>query len=183
MYWKFIENFVGGSYILLQTSTGYFSIDLGLLQILVGVIIGLVPGFITAFISKRRWVEGEKAVVGSQASLNQTQAIENIAQAATMITSQAQVLNEKSAALISVLEAEVKRQKDVIEQEREMYGVLETQYKDEVEKLKIEIAQIREHIMFCSAQLKAIIEDLRLGNTISDESLERMEKIISSVYN
>lgn len=182
MYWKFIENFTVGSYILLQANSGSFTIDISLLQILVGVIIGLVPGLITAFITRQKWIEGEKDVVGSQANLNQTLAIENIATAATMITTQAQALNEKSSALIAVLEAEVVRQRSIIEQEREMYEALEGDYKREVEELKMEIVAIREQISMCSMQLKRIIDDLRKGNPISEDCLNRLEEIVNKVY-
>jgi hypothetical protein len=183
MYWKFIENFTAGSYILLQTSTGTgINIDISLLQIFVGIIIGLVPGIITAFVAKQKWEQGEKAVVGSQANLNQTLAIENIATAATMITTQAQALNEKSSALIAVLEAEVNRQKGIIDHERELYEALEDDYRREVEGLKIEIAVIKEQISQCSIQLKRIVTDLRDGNPISDDCLDRLEELIEKVY-
>lgn len=182
MYWKFVEHLTIGSYILLQTSSGSFTLDINILQIIVGILVGLVPGFITAFIQRRKWMEGEKNVVESQASLNQTQAIENIAQAATMITTQAQTLNEKSAALIEVLESEVARQKLVIEQEREFHETKETQYRKDVEELKIEIAVIREQINHCAQQLKRIIQDLRDGTPISEDCLSRLEETISNVY-
>lgn len=184
MYWKFMESVIVGSYILLQTSTGTgtFTIDISLLQILVGILVGLVPGFITAFIARRKWIEGEKDVAGSQAGLNHSLAIENIATAATMITTQAQALNDKSSALIVVLEAEVNRQRNIIEQEREMYETLESEYRKDVEQLKLEIAVIKQHISDCSRQLKRIVDDLRKGNPISEDCLDRLDETISKVY-
>jgi hypothetical protein len=182
MYWNminFINNFILGAYILLQTDSPGITIDYNLLQLALGGILGLIPGIIAGFAARKRWYGGEQSVTVSQSGVNQAEAIENIAQAASLIATQSQTLSDKSASLVSLLEGEVVRQQAIIEEERAMRLNVQAQHQAEICSLKSDIAQINQRIALCSDQIKALINDLRAGVTIDVARLDAIENSLS----
>lgn len=172
MYWY---NFLTLLTIFLQTEQPHIDVSFNLLELGVGVAIGLVPGIITAYAARKKWYGGEQNVVRSQADMNETEAIENIATAASLIATQSQALSDKSATLIGLLEEEVSRQQTIIEQERTLRANIQEQNESEINKLKAQIEEINSRIEACSVQLKELIEDLKLGKAISQERLDQLE--------
>ena len=162
--------------ILLQIDAPHIDLNYDVLQLFIGMAIGLFPGIITAYAARRKWYEGEKSVVQSQAGINQTAAIENIANAASLIATQSQALSDKSTTLIGLLEEEVTRQQAVIEQERTLRLEIQEQHQEEILLLKSEIRNINEKIESCSIQLKELIKDLRSGKVIDLERLNKLER-------
>jgi hypothetical protein len=182
MYWNifnFMNNFILGAYILLQTDSPGVTVDYNLLQLAMGVLLGLVPGIITGFAARKRWYGGEQSVTVTQSGVNQAEAIENIAQAASLIATQSQTLSDKSASLVSLLEGEVVRQQAVIEEERALRLAVQARHQDEICSLKNDIAQINERIAYCSDQIKALIHDLKAGVVIDIARLDAIENSLS----
>jgi len=137
------------------------------LQMAIGFIIGFSPILFNAIKDRTRW-KTEKNVV-------QSEAVENIANAASILAESSQDLAEKSAALIGLYENALQRQVKMTEKECEKRRLQEIEYSTEITKLKLQIDEINETVRFCSREILCLITDINEGNEITPERLHALE--------
>lgn len=167
-------------------------INIGLLELAIGFIIGFSPVLFNAIKEKVRWGTEQK-VVATRANVNQTEAIENIAQAASMLLDQSQQLSSKNASLVDVFEKafikqeeETQKERTLREQQEEMYlqkiheikvgsALREEKYIEEMRLLQEQIEEINSLVKICSSEIISIVSDLQNGKEISEQRLTRLK--------
>lgn len=137
------------------------------LQMVIGFIIGFSPILFNAIRDRTKW-KIEKNVV-------QSEAVENIANAASILAESSQDLAEKSAVLIILYENALERQVKMTEKEREKRRTQEIDYSTEIAKLKTQIAEINETVLVCSREILSLITDINEGTEITPERLCTLE--------
>lgn len=168
------------------------NINIGLLELAIGFIIGFSPVLFGAIKEKVKWGT-ERKVIETQANINQTEAIENIAQAASMLLDQSQQLSDKNASLVNIFEEafikqseETKKERALRHQQEEMYlqkiqeikvGSVkrEEKYIEEMRLLQEQIEEINSLVKICSSEIIGIVSDLQKGKEISKERLDRLK--------
>lgn len=143
------------------------------LGIITAFIVGLMPTIFTAIKDKRRWKDGEKYSIQSEAT-------ENIVNAASMLAERSQSLIEKNDDLIQVYEKALAKQMELTRQEMETAQKerrLRQEYEKEITVLKGQVKEIRQSIIVCSKELVAVIQDVQSGHEIPQERLEQLKKI------
>lgn len=159
---------------LLALDEPQISITFDYVQLLIGLILGLSPTIFTAIKEKVKWGD-ERKVVQSQAVNVQTEAVENIAQAAGILLDQSHRLNEKNTTLIATYEQAMTRQANMIEEERNLRLAQEKEFSHQIELLKCQIAEINAMVIYCSTEIISIIHDLKDGVEITPERIARLE--------
>jgi len=168
MLYRYLEMIMIYGIMLFQVQEEpHFDPTIGVLELAIGFIIGLSPTIFNAIKDNVRW-QDEKQVV-------QTEAVENIAQAASILSEQSQSLSDKNAALIGLYETALQRQVDMAETERARRIALEEQYSQEIEDLKKQITEINKHVIKCSKEILDIVRDIRDGKQITQERLDNLE--------
>jgi hypothetical protein len=159
-------------YSLFQTGTDILQriLDSGVVELAVGLVLGLSPTIFGAIRDRVKWRDEQK-VVSSQAELNQSEAAENIVQAAALLIDQSQKLNIANAALIDKYETTLERQERMYTEER----IMRIKQGEEIEALKIRVEQITGMMVECSAEIVRIVADIQKGNEINPQRLADLE--------
>lgn len=151
--------------------------NIGALEVILAFIVGLSPTIISAVRDRAKWKD-EKTVV-------QTEATENIVQAASMLAERSQALMEKNDKLIGTYEDALERQVKQINIERENVATLRKQRMEqekEIGELKEQVKTLQYSVVACSRELVTVIRDLSKGETIAEERLQQLEKIWSKSH-
>lgn len=169
------------------------NVNIGLLELAIGFIIGFSPILFNAIKEKVKWGTEQK-VVETQANINQTAAIENIAQAASLLLDQSQQLSEKNASLVSVFEEAFINQSEETKKERTLRQQQEKKYLQKIQEIKVDsakreekyieemrllqeqIEEINSLVKICSSEIISIVFDLQEGKDISEERLTRLKR-------
>lgn len=166
MLYKYLDLSLPLFIVALQTEPD-MNISTGYIELIIGFIIGFSPILFNAIKDRTRW-KTERTVV-------QSEAVENIANAASILAESSQDLAEKSAALISLYDNALQRQVKMTEQEREKRRIQEIEHSVEINELKHQIEEINETVLFCSTEILGLITDINEGNEITPERLQALE--------
>lgn len=140
-------------------------ISLGFVELAIGFIIGFSPILFNALKERTKWGDERKVV--------QSEAVENLAQAASMLAEQSQNLTSKNATLIQLYEDALQRQVEMTEHER----ALRVAQSDEIEELKKQIKTLNEGMVACSREMLFLVRDIIDGKEITKERLDALEEV------
>lgn len=159
---------------LLQDTEGVFNY-LEVLKIIVPFLVGFSPTLFEYIKSKGRWGDERKVII-EQAGLYQTEAAENIAQAAGILLGQSQQLTEKNAKLIDKYEDALERKQEMYLEERKLREEQGEKLSEEIEKLKVQVKSLNNTVVLCSKEILDIIRDIQSGVPIDEKRLKDMER-------
>lgn len=165
--YRYLINLIIATTILLQQTDQQPSVNInvGLVELAIGFIVGLSPTIFGAIKDKVKWKDEKKVV--------QSEAVENIAQAASILAEQSQNLTSKNATLIQLYENALQRQTEMAEKERG----LRLAQDEEIENLKQQIDRINKVLVTCSKEILGLIRDISQGNEITHERLAKLEEV------
>ena len=159
-------------YILQEQTASFFNVNV--LQVLIAFVVGISPTIYNYIKDKYRWRD-ERNVVNNQAGLYSAEAVESIAQAATLLLDQSHKLNDKNVSLISTYERALEVRDAMLTEERINRMKQEEILQAEIKLLKQQIENLMSSMVECSSEIISIVIDIQAGNNVSPDRLSNLQ--------
>ena len=149
----------------------FFTENLTALQAIGVFIIGFSPTIFNYISDKMKWKTEETFI--------QTEAMENIVQAASILVESSKTAMEKDKELMEIYEMALKRQEVMTEEQRKRADGerdLRIYYENEIEVVKRQITELNDTVVTCATRILSMVRDINDGIHISKEKLDELEK-------